>query len=106
MTSLLTACGEDLAASRGFHARTEAMRFGAASFARLVCALRQNNSPCNARPDGSLKSSNRCVRKPVDAKRVKSEQQTAEAAGFESLSVFEAWGRVKKGHAVIVAETD
>jgi hypothetical protein len=39
-------------------------------------------------------------------KGVKSEQQTAEAAGFESLSVFEAWGRVKKGHAVIVAETD
>jgi hypothetical protein len=45
MTALFTARGEDLAASRGFHARTEAMRFGAATFARLVCALRQNNSP-------------------------------------------------------------
>ena len=27
------------------------MRFGAASFTRLVCALRQNNSPFKAWPD-------------------------------------------------------
>ncbi len=51
MTALLTASGEDLTASRGFHACAEAMRFGSASFARLVCALRQNNSPYSARPD-------------------------------------------------------
>jgi hypothetical protein len=53
MTSLLTARGKDPAAALGFHACAEAMRFGAASFTRLVCALRQNNSPCSARPDGS-----------------------------------------------------
>jgi hypothetical protein len=45
MTALLAACGKDLAAAGGFHACAEAMRFGAASFARLVCALWQNNSP-------------------------------------------------------------
>jgi hypothetical protein len=51
MTALFTASGEDLAASRGFHACAEAMRFGAPSFAWLVCALRQNNSPFKAWPD-------------------------------------------------------
>ena len=95
MTALLTACGEDLAASRGFHARTEAMRFGAATFARLVCALRQNNSPCSARagqrPKLMMRSQNRRASIPVN-----SEQLTAEAVGFECSSVFEACGRVKK----------
>jgi hypothetical protein len=37
------------------------------------------------------------VRKPVQSNvRVESEVLAAEAAGFELLSVFEAWGRVKK----------
>jgi hypothetical protein len=95
MTARLTACGEDLAASRGFHARTEAMRFGAATFARLVCALRQNNSPLRLavqRPMLMMRSQK------TEGASVpgNSEQLTAEAVGFESPSVFEACGRVKK----------
>jgi hypothetical protein len=64
------------------------MRFGAASFARLVCALRQNNSPFKAWPDEwpilllrSQTRSMQCAGRKVLA---------AEAAGFELLSVFEA----------------
>jgi hypothetical protein len=45
MASLLTASRQDLAATYGLHARTETVRFGAAAFARLKCALRQSNPP-------------------------------------------------------------
>ena len=45
MTSLLAARRENFAATLRFHADAEAVRLGAAAFARLICALRQNNSP-------------------------------------------------------------
>ena len=45
MTSLLAASRQDLAAAYGLHSRTETVRFGAATFARLKCALWQSNPP-------------------------------------------------------------
>src|SRR5271168_3509015 len=45
MTSLLAACCENLAAALGLHANAETVRLGAASFARLIGALRQSNPP-------------------------------------------------------------
>lgn len=50
MTSLLAACRKDFAATLGFHARTKSVRFGAAAFPRLKCALWQNNPPYWIRP--------------------------------------------------------
>ena len=88
MTSLLTARGKDPAAALGFHACAEAMRFGAASFTRLVCALRQNNPPFGAWPHGGQSLLMRS--RTDDQWPAESELQTAEAAGFELFSVFEA----------------
>jgi hypothetical protein len=45
MTALFAASRENFAATLGFHAYAESMRFSATTFARLVCALRQNNPP-------------------------------------------------------------
>jgi len=45
MASLLAACRQHFAATRGFHARAETVRLGAPAFARLKCALWQNNPP-------------------------------------------------------------
>jgi len=45
MASLLAASCQDLAATYGLHTRTETVRFGAAAFARLKCALWQSNPP-------------------------------------------------------------
>jgi len=45
MASLLAASRQDLAAAYGLHTRTETVRFGAAAFARLICALWQSNPP-------------------------------------------------------------
>jgi hypothetical protein len=47
MTSLLAARCKDFAAAFGFHANAEAVRLGAAAFARLIGALWQNNPPCS-----------------------------------------------------------
>jgi hypothetical protein len=45
MASLLAARRQHLAATRGLHARAETVRLGAPAFARLKCALWQNNPP-------------------------------------------------------------
>jgi hypothetical protein len=45
MTSLLAARGKHLAATLCLHACAEAVRLGAPAFARLKCALWQNNPP-------------------------------------------------------------
>src|SRR5215470_1033672 len=45
MASLLAACGKNLAAAYGLHARAESVRLGATALARLKCALWQNNPP-------------------------------------------------------------
>ena len=45
MTSLFAASREYFASTLGLHANPKAVRLGAAAFARLICALRQNNSP-------------------------------------------------------------
>jgi hypothetical protein len=67
MASLLAARCKHLAAAHGFHARPEAMRLGATSFARLICSLRQSYPPFNYVPRGpfvsSLASTRRRMRK-------------------------------------------
>src|ERR1700719_4737104 len=45
MASLLAASRENFPAACGLHARTKPVRLGAASLARLICALWQNNPP-------------------------------------------------------------
>jgi hypothetical protein len=50
MASLLAACRQYFAAAYGLHARAESVRFRAASFPRLKCALWQSNPPLVARP--------------------------------------------------------
>jgi hypothetical protein len=45
MASLLAARRQHLAATLGLHANAEAVRLGAPAFARLKCALWQNNPP-------------------------------------------------------------
>jgi hypothetical protein len=45
MASLLAARRQHLAATRRLHACAEAVRLGAPAFARLKCALWQNNPP-------------------------------------------------------------
>jgi hypothetical protein len=45
MTPLLAARGKHFAATLGLHARAKTVRFGAPAFARLKCALWQNNPP-------------------------------------------------------------
>jgi hypothetical protein len=59
MASLLAACRQHLAATLRLHAYAEAVRLGTPAFARLKCALWQNNPPllhtiCNTRSRGSL----------------------------------------------------
>ena len=49
MASLLAACRQDLAAAYGLHARAKSVRLGAASLARLICALWQSNPPIELR---------------------------------------------------------
>jgi hypothetical protein len=49
MASLLAAGRENFAAADGLHACAESVRFGAASFPRLICALWQSNPPLIAR---------------------------------------------------------
>jgi hypothetical protein len=46
MAPLLAARRKHLTATLGFHAYAEAVRLGATAFARLICALWQNNPPC------------------------------------------------------------
>jgi hypothetical protein len=45
MASLLAASRQNFAAADGLHARTKAVRLGAASLARLIGSLWQNNPP-------------------------------------------------------------
>jgi hypothetical protein len=45
MASLLAASRKNFPAACGLHARTKPVRLGAASLARLICALWQNNLP-------------------------------------------------------------
>jgi hypothetical protein len=45
MASLLAASRKNFPAACGLHARTKPVRLGAASLARLICALWQNNPP-------------------------------------------------------------
>src|SRR5216683_3799860 len=45
MASLLAASRKNSPAASGLHARTKPVRLGAASLARLICALWQNNPP-------------------------------------------------------------
>ena len=54
MTSLLAARGKHFAATLGLHARAKPVRLGAAAFARLKCALWQNNPPLYLRARGPL----------------------------------------------------
>ena len=46
MAPLLAARRKHLTATLGFHAYAEAVRLGAAAFARLICALWQSNLLC------------------------------------------------------------
>src|SRR5262249_20326099 len=78
MASLLAACGKNLAAAYGLHARAESVRFGATALARLKCALWQSNPPIRlrvARGKSFTKSPNDTV-------------LAAFAAVFESTSVL------------------
>ena len=92
MTSLLAASRENFAATLGFHAYAEAMRFSAATAARLVCALRQNNPPLvrgrSATRVAADAFANRCLK--ISAK---SDFRAARTACFELFSVFD--GRVQ-----------
>jgi len=45
MTPLLAARGKHFAATLGLHAHAKSVRFGAPSFARLICTLWQSNPP-------------------------------------------------------------
>lgn len=49
MAPLLTTGCKDLAAALGLHARTKSVSFGAAALPRLICTLRQSNSPLSGR---------------------------------------------------------
>src|SRR5262249_22972935 len=49
MASLLAASRQHLAAAYGLHTRAKSVRFGAASLARLKCALWQSNPPLRLR---------------------------------------------------------
>ncbi len=83
MASLLAARRQHLAATRRLHACAETVRLSAASFARLKCALWQNNPPllhaiCNTRSQCSLFHPQRQNRPLVFS-----------AAGSEFSSVFD-----------------
>ena len=82
MASLLAASSQDLAAADGLHARTETVRFGAAAFARLKCALWQSNPPISY------------VRRHTNITRA---AQAALAAKSELLSLLAHSGGVKEG---------
>src|SRR5216683_2222401 len=45
MASLLAACRKNLPAAYGLHSRAKPVRLSAASLARLICTLWQNNPP-------------------------------------------------------------
>jgi hypothetical protein len=83
MTSLLAARRQHLAPALRLHAYAEAVRLGAPAFARLKCALWQNNPPllyliCNTRSPGG----------PYHPRRRNSTLPSSPAA-FESNSVFD-----------------
>jgi hypothetical protein len=83
MASLLAARRQHLAAAFRLHAYAEAVRLGAPAFARLKCALWQNNPPllsliCTTRSPGS----------PFHPRRRKG-PLPAPPAAFESSSVFD-----------------
>src|ERR1700747_642770 len=86
MASLLTASRQDLAATYGLHARTETVRFGAAAFARLKCALRQSNPPLFFTLGGT-----KVLQDVLFA-------QAASAAESELSSLLVHGGRVKKAN--------
>jgi len=84
MASLLTASRQDPAATRGLHARTETVRFGAAAFARLKCALWQSNPPLFFTLGDTKVLQDVCF------------AQAASAAESELSSLLVHGGRVKK----------
>lgn len=57
MASLLTAGRKDFPAAYRLHARAEPVRLGAASLARLICTLWQNNPPSLQRVRRAISSS-------------------------------------------------
>jgi len=88
MTSLLAACCENLAAALGLHANAETVRLGAASFARLIGALRQSNPPLVLRDRRDFHFA--CDGTALTALRLRARRLAASAAVLESISVFEA----------------
>jgi hypothetical protein len=84
MASLLTASRQDLAATYALHARTETVRFGAAAFARLKCALWQSNPPLFVTLGDTKVLQDVCF------------AQAASAAESELSSLLVHGGRVKK----------
>ncbi len=79
MTSLLAARRENFAATLRFHADAEAVRLGAATFARLICALRQSNSPLVRGRNAAV---NWCVREPMLQWRRQRKRRTVRADGL------------------------
>src|SRR5262249_15238186 len=90
MASLLAACGKNLTAAYGLHARAESVRLGATALARLKCALWQSNPPIRlrvARGKSFTKSPNDTV-------------LAASAAVFESTSVLGTRGHGQERHGI------
>ncbi len=61
MASLLAARRQDLAAALRLHAHAEAVRLGAAAFARLIGALWQNNPPLDTRARSNSRAASAAI---------------------------------------------